>query len=507
MRILASPFARPSSIPTPLPGGFDPALLPALIEGPGQEGLRARLADPEVLVVTTGQQPALFTGPLYAVHKALSAAALARLLSERWGRSVVPIFWVASDDHDFAEANHAAWLQADGSLHVEALRARPAGAALRPMSQEPLGPGVEAAVASLGAALAPWEGGEEVLQWVRTHFRAGATVGAASGAALAELLAPLGVLCLDGSHAALKARGAGLIRRALEDAEGLDRSLAARAAELLAEGRDPGVAVGDRATLVMMEGREGRDRLVVEGGEFVARHGGERYSLGELGALLESEPGRFSANVLLRPVLERHLLPTVAYVGGPGELRYLALAEAVYQGLGVSPQLPVPRWSGYLVEPRVDRVLAKFGASVEELLAPGERLEARVARTQLPPEAEPSLAALRRAIEEQYGVLERAATEVDPTLERSIGGLKGRALAGLDRAEKKLIQHLKRRHATETEQIRRARTALQPGGRPQERVLTVAPFLARYGPGILTQLRDEMAAWYASALEGAAPSP
>lgn len=506
MRIVASPFAAPTGLPVALAGGFDPALLPALIEAPGQEALRARLKEPDVLVVTTGQQPALFTGPLYAVHKALSAVALAAQLSRRWGRSVVPIFWVASDDHDFAEANHAAWLQPDGSLHVETLPARPASAALRPMAQEPLGPGVERAISALGEALAPWEGGDEVLRWVRTHFRAEATIGAASGAALAELLAPLGILCLDGSHPALKARGAVLVRRALEDARGVDQALAGRAAQLVADGRDPGVAVGDGATLVMLEGPGGRDRLVVDGGGFVARHGGERYGTAELLSLLDSEPGRFSANVLLRPVLERHLLPTVAYVGGPGELRYLALAEAVYRQLGVTPQLPVPRWSGYLVEPRVDRVLAKFGASIEELLAPGERLEARVARSQLPPEADPALAALRRTIEEEYGILERAATEVDPTLERSIGGLKRRALSGLDRAEKKLVQHLKRRHATETEQIRRARTALQPGGRPQERVLTVAPFLARYGPGILGQLRDQMAAWYASALEGAAPS-
>ena len=113
MRIVPTPIATPAAWPTPLPGGFDPALAPAILAGPGQESLRARLAEPDVLVVTTGQQPALFTGPLYAVHKALSAAALARVLSARWSRPVVPLFWVAGDDHDYAEANHAAWLRPD----------------------------------------------------------------------------------------------------------------------------------------------------------------------------------------------------------------------------------------------------------------------------------------------------------------------------------------------------------------------------------------------------------
>ncbi len=505
MRILPTPFATPNAWPVPVAGGFDPSLVPALIAGPGQEALRARLAEPGALVVTTGQQPALFTGPLYAVHKALSAAALARVLSARWDRTVVPLFWVANDDHDFAEANHAAWLRPDGTLHVERLPDRPPEASLRPMSQEPIGAEITAALNVLAADLAAFDGGEPVLQWLRAHFAPDATLGHASGAALAELLAPLGVLCLDGSHAALKARGAPLVRRALEDAAGVESALVRRSAELVAAGRDPGVSVGDGATLVMLEGAEGRDRLVREGSGFATRHGGERFTLPALLDLLDREPARFSGNVLLRPVLERAVLPTVAYVAGPGELRYLALAESVYAQLGVDRQLPVPRWSGLLVEPRVDRVLAKFGAPLDELLAPDARLEARVAREHLSPEATGALTALRAGIAAEYAVLEAAAAEVDPTLLRPIQGLKSRALEGAGKAEKKLIQHLKRRHQTETAQIDRARTAVQPGGRPQERVVTVAPYLARYGHGLLPALLDEMISWYSAALEGAAP--
>lgn len=505
MRIHPTPFATPGTWPVPHEGGFDASLIPALIEGPGQEALRVRLAEPGALVVTTGQQPALFTGPLYAVHKALSAAALARVLAARWKRPVVPLFWVANDDHDFAEANHAAWLRADGSLHVERLPDRPPEAALRPMAKEPLGPAVGGALDALAADLSAFDGRDEVLAWLRRHFRPGATLGDASGRALAELLAPLGVLCIDGSHPALKARGTPVVRRALEEAEAIEAALVERAASLVAAGRDPGVSVGDGATLVMLEGAEGRDRLVRAGAGVSARHGGERYGVAEVLDLLAQSPARFSGNVLLRPVIERAVLPTVAYVAGPGELRYLALAEAVYRQLGLDRQLPVPRWSGLLVEPRVDRVLAKFGASLEELLAPGQRLESRVAREHLPPEAMTSLEALRDSLASEYGVLESVAAAVDPTLLRPIQGVKGRALQGVEKAEKKLVQHLKRRHQVETEQVGRARTAVQPGGRPQERVLTVAPYLARYGPGILPALLDEMVAWYGSALEGGAP--
>ncbi len=502
MRIVPTPLAARTAWPSPLPGGFDPSLLPAIIAGPGQAALRARLAEPGVLVVTTGQQPALFTGPLYAVHKALSAAALAQVLSARWQRPVVPLFWVAGDDHDFAEANHAAWLRPDGSLHIETLPDRPAEASLRPMSREPLGAGIETALSTLAADLAALEGHPEVLQWLRAHFRPEATLAAASGAALAELLAPLGVLCLDGAHDAVKARGAPVVRRALEDAGGLESALVRRSAALVADGR-VGVSVGDGATLVDARGKR-KIELVVNGAGFRTRHGGERYTLQEMLGLPRTGTGRFSAT-LLRPVLERSILPTVAYVAGPGELRYLALAEAAYTHLGVSPQLPVPRWSGMLVEPRVDRVLSKFGASLEELLATSARLESRVARERLPADAVEAIRALRAGIERQYDAIEAAAVDIDPTLQRPIRGLKGRALQGTDRAEEKLVRHLKRRYETDTVQIDRARTALLPGGRPQERVLTVAPFLARYGHGILPALLAEMVAWYGSALEGGAP--
>ena len=507
MRILQTPIGTPREWPTPGPGGFDARLLPALIAGPGQDALRERLAAPDVLVVTTGQQPALFTGPLYTIHKALSAAALARVLSARWGRPVVPIFWVAGDDHDFNEANHAAWLTADGAVRVERLPDRPPEAALRPMTREPLGPGVAHALAALAGDLAQLEEREPVLRWLGAHYRPEATVASAGGAALAELLAPLGVLCLDGGHPAIKAAGAPILRRALEDADGVEAALVARAAALRAAGEDAGVTVGDGATLVMLESEMERDRLVRDGAGFMTRRGGERYSLAQLVAMLERDPARLSANVLLRPVVERSALHSVAYVAGPGELRYLKLADAVFQQLGVTPQLPMPRWSGLLVEPRVDRVLAKFGATLDELLQPGAQLEARVARTHLPPEATDALGRLRESLEREYGVLEAAAREVDPTLERPIQGLKGHALAGTHDAEKKMVQHLKRRHETETAQIARARNAVQPGGQPQERVLTVAPFLARYGAGLLPSLLEVMVAWYASALEGGAPSP
>ncbi|HUF35468.1 MAG TPA: bacillithiol biosynthesis cysteine-adding enzyme BshC [Gemmatimonadales bacterium] len=503
LRIVPTPLEARVTDPVPRPGTLAAGLEAAFVPSSARDDAVARLRAPGALAVTTGQQPGLFTGPLYTVYKALSAASLARVLERRWGRPVVPVFWSAGDDHDYAEASHAAWIGPDGGVTTAALPPRPPEAPLTPMYQEPLGPGLEPALALLEEGLPPSEFREATLAWLRRHYRADATVAGAYAGALAELVAPLGVVVLDSAHPAVKRAAAPFLLRALEQAAELDADLDRHAEAHGVTSRTSGIVVGDGASLVMLEAAQGRDRLVAHDGGFSTRRSRERLVLDDLRRIAEAEPARLSPNVLLRPVVESALLPTVAYVAGPGELRYLGLTPPIYNGLGVARQLPLPRWSGLLVETRVDRVLEKFGIALEELLEPAGALEARLVRSQLPPEVTGALAGLRAAVEEYYDVLARHAVSIDPTLERPLQGARHQALAGSQEVEKKLVQHLKKRQETELGQIARARALVLPGGKPQERVLTVASFLARHGPGLLVELSAAVESWYAGALEGA----
>jgi bacillithiol synthase len=506
LQFVATPLGSPLQAPEQRAGGINPALLPAFVVPPGHDALLERLRAPDALVLTTGQQPALFTGPLYTIHKALSALALAAILEERWSRPVISVFWTAADDHDFAEANHAWWIAADGAVAGASLPPRPPEAPLTPMYRELLGPPVEDALAALERDLPASEFRADTLAWLARHFRPEATVGGSYRDALAELLAPLGVAVFDSTHPAVKRTAAPLLLEALRQSAGLEEDLASLAEGLAAEGTDSGMTIGIGATLVMLDCRLGRDRLMYQGDQFATRRGKATYSLAELEALAEREPERFSPNVLLRPVVESALLPTVAYLGGPGELRYLALTPPVYARLGIPQQRPLPRWSGVLVEPRVTRVLEKFGVSLAELMQPPGPLEARLVRSQLPTDALEALESLRAAIESRYDAVARRAEEIDPTLAKPVQGVRHQALAGTHDIEKKLVQHLKKREETELAQLARARNAVWPQGKPQERLLTVAPFLARYGPTLLTDLRGAIREWYAEALE-AAPAP
>lgn len=505
LRIVTTPLHQAPTWPAARPGGIDPALLDAIVPAAGIEATLAKLKHPEAVVVTTGQQPGLFTGPLYTIHKALSARALATLLEARWQRPVIPLFWLAGDDHDFAEARTTAWLRADGSVASGSLLPRPADANQLPMYRTLLGAEIEGLVSALETDLRPFQYAAPVLELFRRLWAHGRTLGGAYAGSLAELFAPLGILCFDPTHRAAKRAMAGHLIKAVGLARDLDRDLATRGAELDTAGLDGGVAVGDGATLVMVEGKEGRDRLVIEGVGYVTRRSNERYTLASLQALAAEEPERLSPNVLLRPAIESALLPTVAYVAGPGELRYWRLTPPIFARMRILPQAALPRWSGMIVEPGVDRLVADLGTSVDALLVPGQ-IEADLARGMVPAEASHALQHLQASVARDFDVLEQHGATIAPQLQQALANLRARMEWILERADTKFIAHIKR-HDTETMgRIQRARDSLRPQGRPQERVLTVAPFLARHGLGLLPELGATIQQWYTSALEGGGPT-
>jgi uncharacterized protein YllA (UPF0747 family) len=223
--------------------------------------------------------------------------------------------------------------------------------------------------------------------------------------------------------------------------------------------------------------------------------------------LLREAPARVSANVLLRPAVEAALFPTVAYVGGPAELRYLEQAAPVFARLGVPRPARVPRLSGTVLEAKVEKVMEKFGLSVADLAGGDGELAARIAREDLPPGAVAALEGLRRAVTEGYAALREEAAAVDRTLEKPVENARNQALHGTQEVEKKLIAALKRSADTALQQVARARDAVAPGGVPQERVLTVASFQARHGDAVRDLLAAAAGGHARMLLEGAGAGP
>ncbi len=467
-RIVTTPIDAPRGAPAHLePRAVAPEVLEAVLPGPGRD----RLAAGPVLTITTGQQPGLFTGPLYTIYKALSAAALARCLERDRKVPVVPVFWVAGDDHDFAEANNASFVTTEGDTSRLVLRERPAAAPQLSLSRELCGPEITAALDRLAAETPDTAFKEDVLRWLRDAYRPEHSLADAAAAALNALLSAQGVAVFRAHHPAAKRVAAPWLLKALD------------------------VTLPDGYSPVLMHGAQGRDRLRHEKGTLQARRSGETATLADIEDLAAKDPEDLSPNVLLRPVIEAALFPTVAYAAGPGELEYLPEATPLYQRLGVTPQTPVPRWSGVLVEARVEKVLERQRLTPQDFAGPEGQLESRLARDAMPDETRQAFEALRASIERDYGTLTPLVAQLDPTLERTVTSARNAALGGTHDLEKKAVAALKRSSETLVGQIARARSVLYPGGEPQERVLTYASFAIRYGPALLDGLAAEVARW------------
>lgn len=476
---------------------LDPAFRDAFVvaPGPARDNLDL-LFDGSALCVTTGQQPGLFTGPLFTIYKALSAIALAHRFTQELGRPVVPVFWVAGDDHDLPESNHIHVTDMANAVRRLALHEREDTEPLTPLYEEPLGALLDGPRQAIVDATPDTEFKADVLDLLDRHYLPEADYATAFGGTLSELLGRLGLVVLRPTSRAAKEAMRPVLQRTLEEAESIDRALAVQGEALAAAGKPVPVPVGDGAAPLMIEGSLGRDRLIPENGHFVARRSGERWSLAELSALLESDPERFSPNVLLRPIVEASILPTLAYVAGPGELTYFPQCTPLYEFFDVSPQLPIPRWSGRMVEGKIAKVLAKFDIVAEDLASPEGQLEAQLASGDMPVEAVSAFAKLREGLQAHYQAIESAAVSIDPTMRKAVQAARNTSLAASKDLEKRLVAHLKSHNETLTNQIGKARNNLFPMGKPQERVLNIMPYLIRYGPPLIDELFDACRRWY-----------
>lgn len=440
------------------------ALAPAFAATGAAADRLARVRDAGGIMVTTGQQPGLYGGPVYTWSKAVSALALAEVLEAATGIPTVAVFWAATDDADFAESASTVVPRAGG---VEVLRAGTVPPAGTPLSLAPLGP-LDDAARALRAACGSAADPRPLTAALTAYGAPETSAGDAFVALLRDLLAPLGMPVLDASHAAVRAAGHDVLRAALTRAPEVERALAARAAEIRAAGETPQVEEVAGLSLVFL--REGTVK--------------RRLTVGEAGTI--GDEALLTPNVLLRPVVEAAILPTVAYVAGPGELAYFAQVGPVADALGVARPLAIPRWSCTLVEPAVDALLRQYGATVGDLAAP-DQLETTVARRAMSESSTRAFAAMRAGVDALVEALEPEAGALG--LERATLGAAGALQHRVDRLERRLVAGVKRREGEQMRDVATLRGALYPLGGRQERTLNLLPLLARHGVALLDEMR------------------
>ena len=428
-----------------------------------------RVARDRGVLVTTGQQPGLFGGPIYSWSKAISALALADGLQEATGIPTAPLFWAATDDADYAEASVTHVATRDGLLELRLPGSAREGV---PMAEHPLGDIrelLETLTRAAGSAAY-----ENALVAARAAYSESKSVGGAYVALMRTFLEPLGVSVLDASHTSVRMASRPLLALALRRAAEVDAALIERERALRAAGHEPQVRHVPELSLVFEYANGAKRRVPVRRASLVAENG----------------DAVVGPNVLIRPILERVLLPTVAYAAGPGELAYFAQVSAVASALGAPVPLGVPRWSGVIVEPYVDRILERYGLSADELGTPHAALKRLVAE-RVPTDVTQSLADMRdmvhRVVEGLRRVLER---DPRPLVEgRVVDGAERQLMHRVDRIERRVLAAAKRREAELAMHVEAVGAALYPLGQPQERVLNLIPILAREGPDLFTAMR------------------
>lgn len=459
-------------------GGGDwlAALAPAFA-ATGVAAERLARAAANGVVVTTGQQPGLFGGPTYTWSKAIGALALADELERAMGMPVAPVFWAASDDADWAEAA-VTYVATMRGLQSASL-AGPATEGVA-MADVPLGALAEAR--SVLAAACGSAAHASVLEAVDAAYVPHATIGAAYVQLLRAMLEPLGIAVLDASHPAFRQAADPFLRHALRHAVPVHESLQARAREIEAAGFAPQVDVVDGLSLVFRTRVESRDGKV--------QRVRERVPLADAGvAAREAEVGTLGANVLLRPVLERSLLPTVTYCAGPGEFAYFAQVAPVALALKAAVPVVSPRFACEIVE---DSVLARQGrlGLTDDMLRDPHAAEQHVARAQLADEVADAMERLRLTLETQVrAVRETLAGDNAPVAEEVVSGLARDLTHRIDRFERRVTAGVKRLEHDAMREVAALRAALRPRGQSPERVLNLMPLLARYGPELLDRMR------------------
>jgi bacillithiol synthase len=441
--------------------------------------------------VTTGQQPALFGGPMYTLYKALAAINLAARLEDQLGRPVLAMFWIGADDHDWDEANHASLLDGNGDVRTITVHAA-ASAPPVPLSERRWGPGIHSAVAEFLALLPDTVHADAVREHVRSAYTADATVAESFTATLRLLLAGQRIALISSAAPALRQAAVPVLLREAERTGEHGAAVARQTERLEAAGYPAQVAVAADASNLMLLAEGGRDRLVRGRRGWQARRSGTFLPHDELLRRVAAEPLRFSPNVLLRPVVESAVLPTLAYVAGPAEVRYFAQIGCLFRAHGILPPVVVPRPGATLVPRRVRRALGRLGLEADALARPYDELVREQARppcrppwrrrsagcamTSLP--AMPSWATRPRTWTPRWRG--RCARRINESLRRA------------DAAERRILASLSRRETGRLDDLRRAVAALRPGGAPQERVHGPLPFLAEHGPDLVPALASAL---------------
>jgi bacillithiol biosynthesis cysteine-adding enzyme BshC len=447
-----------------------------------------RLAEPNTVAVVTGQQAGLFGGPLFTLLKALTALKLADQISRDHGVAAVAVFWIDAEDHDWEEVRRSVVFCDELTPRTISLPPRPAGEPA-PVASVQLDDSVTAALDELMRTLPATEFRASLVAQLREIYAPGTGMVDAFGRWMECVLGDRGLVVFDSSDPSAKPMARDVFVHELSTAGQTARLAALVGSDLTARGYHAQVqAQQESLALFHLDGTRRAIRL--QDGRFVV--GDDAFTPASLLERAREHPAFFSPNVLLRPIVQDTLFPTVCYVAGPNELAYLGQLRGVYEHFAVPMPLMYPRASATVLDSAAARFVRKYHLPLESLQPQDEAALNDLLKAQIPEAVEGSLANAARAVEAQMTGVIQAIPALDPTLEGAARSTLSRMQHELETLRGKMIQAAKRRHDTLRRQFIHARSIAFPLGHAQERTIGFISFLNEYGPVFVERLDEEL---------------
>lgn len=439
--------------------------------GPGES--IDRLAQPGTVAVVTGQQVGLFCGPAYTIYKALTAVRLARNLTAQ-GIPAVPIFWLASEDHDFEEARGVYSFDAKYRSVLLTIEPAPERTGRVPVGTIRID---HPPVSELRRSLAGFPFAEQVASLVEASYTPGVTMTDSFRTLFRKLLPGLGLLTLDPLDPAIRSIAAPFLAEALAAAPDLKTRLLERGHRLTAAGYHTQVHLEPKTSLFFLLENGERVPVRLKDSEF---------------ATLRDRAAEISPNALLRPVMQDYLLPTAAFIGGPGELAYLAQSQVIYERLLGRMPVVLSRSSFTLLETRAAKLLTRYRLSLPETLVPSETLHERVAAALIPRNVEDAFVDTSGELDRRLTRLGEELARFDPTLAAALSKSRAKMTYQLEKVRRKVGRETLYRDARALDDAHYLSQLLFPSRHLQERCYSILPFLAKHGTDLVARLLDHV---------------
>ena len=464
---------------------WDPDLVDSLRAYQVKLGAPKRFEGKEAAVVT-GQQPGLFTGPLYTIYKAITAIRIAKDLERQQGIPCVPIFWVGSEDHDFEEAREAFAL----SKNHEPLTFRyvpETDVQGLPMYRVPLEASLRTMIDEMADSVPGSDLREPIRQMLHEALGASDSLSDWTARLLAQLFRDTPLLIFSPHLPEARRCAIPIMERAIAEPIADTRLLNEAGAKLGALGYEAQVVKGAEDCTFFLEVGRQRRKVTYDGSTFHVVEASLRYNRDELRAMLKNEPERFSPNVALRCVVQQHLFPTAAYVAGPGEVAYWGQLREFFAHYEKPMPVVYPRARCVLTSIKLSKLMQKLGLDLADLSAEADTLLEKALTSGSRGAVVKQFRAYRSQIEATLGAMGRELNGGAAT-----ASLSERVVQELDRCERALLRADEAVLDATRSQVSRVSNALAPWRRPQERVYTVFSFLFEHGAGLIARLTEEL---------------